>query len=360
MLLAFRNKLLAAQKMLTMRDTPERELMKDGHLVWVLRGEPVESLFAGLAGADDASSGSIDECTYIVWHLPLVLLSPYVPVFQTLRCNKLDEGEPWRPGEELAVEVCRTIHSRRSKTLRAHCNFVYRFQNKERRGSNIRCNRSSSSQGTGEYMVEYDAFATVELEDMHWYGKLYRLCSNPMIAVDELMVAKQHIRPLPLDEVEIWKPSKRGGGGGRGRGGRRGGRGRGRAGGAAVAGGVVLGLEDDCPFEGDGDGDCSGSERGSGSSMSIDGGSDHSAKLSDEDNDSVAADLSMLFGHDTEACVGYALANSKDIGGCCEFSRYEICSGGLRAGWPGDLKLSRTLQIHQDKHIEDLKFASGR
>ena len=169
--------------------------------------------------------------------------------------------------------------------------------------------RVAPSQGTGEYMVEYDAFATVDLEGMHWYGKLYQLCSDPAVGVDELMVAKQHIKPLPLAEVEIWKPPKRGGGGGRGRGGRRGGRGRGRAGGAAVADEVALALEDDGPSDGDDGGDGSGSGRGDDSSMPLDGGSDDSPLLSDEDADSVATDLSWLIGSDIEVCIGYALAN---------------------------------------------------
>ena len=128
-LLTFRNKFIATQKLLTMRGTAERELLKEGFLVWVLRGEPVDSIFGGMAVADDASADSIDESTYIVWHMPLVLLSPYVPVFHSLRCRKLDDGEGLVPGEELAVEVCFVTHRRTSRPLSRLYNFVYESQN---------------------------------------------------------------------------------------------------------------------------------------------------------------------------------------------------------------------------------------
>ena len=102
---AFRDKFIEVQKLLTARDTPERDLLANGFLVWVLRGEPRESLVEGMAMGDDASSGDIDESTYVIWHMPFVLFSPYVPVFHALNCNKIDDGDKIVPGEELAVEV---------------------------------------------------------------------------------------------------------------------------------------------------------------------------------------------------------------------------------------------------------------
>lgn len=89
-----------------MKDTPERALLKDGFLVWLLRGTPKESLFAGLAGAEeDDALGCIDEATYILWHVPFVLLAPYVPVYHVLGCPSLDSGEKFNPMAQLAVEA---------------------------------------------------------------------------------------------------------------------------------------------------------------------------------------------------------------------------------------------------------------
>ena len=104
-LLAFRNRFIANQKLLTMKDTPDRELLKQGALVWMLRGVPHESLFEGLAACDDESSGDIDECTYILWHAAAMLFKPYIPAFHALECDSLDRGEQPAPYAQLAVKA---------------------------------------------------------------------------------------------------------------------------------------------------------------------------------------------------------------------------------------------------------------
>ena len=101
----FRNSLIRHQKLMTMKGTPERQLMQDGCLVWVLRGTPRDPLFAGMAGADDDSSGGVDEDVYLFWHIAMVLLSPYVPVYHVLGCDSADSGEKPAPHTEIAVKV---------------------------------------------------------------------------------------------------------------------------------------------------------------------------------------------------------------------------------------------------------------
>ena len=101
----FRNLFMANHKLLTMKDTAERDLMNEGWLVWRLRGVPLEPLCAGLAVADDDSSGDIDEDTNMFWHMPLVHLKPYVPVFHVLNCDAVDQGEKIDPHAELAVQA---------------------------------------------------------------------------------------------------------------------------------------------------------------------------------------------------------------------------------------------------------------
>ena len=78
-LCAFRNKFIQAQKLVTMKDTPERELLVNGFLVWVLRGEPLESLVEGMAMDDDVSAGDIDESAYVIWHVGICASQPICP-----------------------------------------------------------------------------------------------------------------------------------------------------------------------------------------------------------------------------------------------------------------------------------------
>ena len=101
----FATRFLEQHKLMTMKGTSERALMKDGYLVWRLRGTPREPLFAGLATGVSSGSEGIDEDTYVYWHVSLVLLSPYVPVFQVLECERTDQGEKPGPHEELAVKA---------------------------------------------------------------------------------------------------------------------------------------------------------------------------------------------------------------------------------------------------------------
>ena len=101
----FRNQLLGHQKLLTTKGTVERTLLKGGFLVWMLRGSPREPLFAGLAAADDDSSGGIDEDLYVFWHIAFVLLNPYQPVMHIVDCESTDRGEKPVPHTELAVKA---------------------------------------------------------------------------------------------------------------------------------------------------------------------------------------------------------------------------------------------------------------
>ena len=96
-------------------------------------------------------------------------------------------------------------------------------------------------EGTADFMVGYDAFATVPLDGWEWHVKFYCLAdSNADIALPNFRPACQTMRPLPDAETRVWPPLRarapgkgigRGGGGGRGggrpfprgRGGRRGG-----------------------------------------------------------------------------------------------------------------------------------------
>ena len=94
-------------KLMTMKDTAERELLKDGVLTWRLRGVPREPLFAALTTGDGSGSDAIDEDTYVFWHVAKVLLKPYVPVFHVLECDSTDNGEKPGPHEELAVKAIR-------------------------------------------------------------------------------------------------------------------------------------------------------------------------------------------------------------------------------------------------------------
>ena len=66
---------------------------------------PQEPLFEGLATCDGESSGGIDEGTYILWHAPLVLFKPYIPVCHAIECDSLDRGEQPAPYAQLAVKA---------------------------------------------------------------------------------------------------------------------------------------------------------------------------------------------------------------------------------------------------------------
>lgn len=101
----FRNKFMENHKLLTMRGTPERQMLTDAFLVWRLRGVPREPLLEGLLTGEGSGSESIDEDTYLFWHMPMVLLNPYLPVFHTLECESVDRGEKPAPHAELAVKV---------------------------------------------------------------------------------------------------------------------------------------------------------------------------------------------------------------------------------------------------------------
>ena len=89
-------------------------------------------------------------------------------------------------------------------------------------------------------MVQYDAFATLDLDNTEIHVRPYRLSDRELIHLNEVKVWEQHIVPMAFEEQRVW-PVARGGGGGGGRGGGGRGRGRGRAGrgvGRGLPGGV--------------------------------------------------------------------------------------------------------------------------
>ena len=88
-------------------------------MVWMLRGSPKESLFQGMVGADDDSSGAIDEDIYVFWHIPMVLLKPYVPVYHVMACDSADRGEKPDPHTELAVKALQCVEFYNSKNCKA-------------------------------------------------------------------------------------------------------------------------------------------------------------------------------------------------------------------------------------------------
>ena len=119
-------------------------------------------------------------------------------------------------------------------------------------------------QASGEYMVEYDAFATLDTKNCKWHCRLYRLCARANLCLDEMRVDTQHIIPTAFPEQQIW-PIVRGPGlgrRGRGRGGARG-RGRGRVGarGAGAAHAAGRGGDDAAS-----DGESGGADAGEGES----------------------------------------------------------------------------------------------
>lgn len=117
-------------------------------------------------------------------------------------------------------------------------------------------------QATGQYLVEYDAYATLDLDGMDWHMSLYRLCADPNVRIDEMTIGMQHIKQLPMPEHKVW-PVRRAGGGGGGGGGAGGGGGRRRAlrdaaddAERAAGGGGLLGADPDLSAsDGSGDGE---------------------------------------------------------------------------------------------------------
>lgn len=158
-------------------------------------------------------------------------------------------------------------------------------------------------------MVDYDGFASLDTECFKWFAKLYRLCSDPAVEVDDLTIRKQHIKALLLPEVEISMARKRGGRGGGGRGGGRGRRGRGRGRGPPAPGGDGDALEDGRPSGSDGDAEGSGGSDDD-SLKSPDRAGDDSPAWSDEDAASDATEMLLRINPDLEACVCHALTIS--------------------------------------------------
>ena len=57
-------------------------------------------------------------------------------------------------------------------------------------------------------MVEYDAFASLDIQDCAWHLKLYRLCSRSDLVLNELCIKRQHIIDMYYPEQKIWPPHR--------------------------------------------------------------------------------------------------------------------------------------------------------
>ena len=99
-----RNSILRWMKFLTPRGSPERELLADGHYVFVLRAERKQPFFDAFFDDEEGSSDVFNEDTYTFWHVSFVNFSPYTPVFQSLVCPALEAGEPL-PDHEIEVKA---------------------------------------------------------------------------------------------------------------------------------------------------------------------------------------------------------------------------------------------------------------
>ena len=96
----------------TQIDDNEGHRRKGADEGWALSLEAARNssgpLFAGLATGDCSGSESIDEDTYVFWHVAMVLQKPCVPVFHVIECDSTDRGEKPGPHAELAVKAMRT------------------------------------------------------------------------------------------------------------------------------------------------------------------------------------------------------------------------------------------------------------
>ena len=91
----FRNRVLAALKFLCPRKTTTQKLLVDGHLVVRLRGRKRRggTLAAWFSDDDDeelaAAAAEADVETHF-WHVAFLLRSPYMPIFQPMKCVGMD------------------------------------------------------------------------------------------------------------------------------------------------------------------------------------------------------------------------------------------------------------------------------
>jgi hypothetical protein len=104
-LLRFRNSFLSAMKRVCRRGTAEDTMLREGFVVFLLRGVPRRPIFATLGGPEDSGSEEICEVVYRFWHVALQMFRPYCPVFQEMFCPALDETGTVPLGEELLVEA---------------------------------------------------------------------------------------------------------------------------------------------------------------------------------------------------------------------------------------------------------------
>lgn len=89
-LFKFRNRLLAALKRLCPRGTREHDALCDGHVVLRLRGKPMANKgVADWFGDSDDEQLRESDVETLFWHVSLLVLSPFVPVFQPMDCPAL-------------------------------------------------------------------------------------------------------------------------------------------------------------------------------------------------------------------------------------------------------------------------------
>jgi hypothetical protein len=67
-------------------------------------------------------------------------------------------------------------------------------------------NTSLQRKATGEQLVGYDAFGSLDFEDCTWHLQLYQLCSRRhlLLAREAFVPMRQHAVPLSRAEVQIW------------------------------------------------------------------------------------------------------------------------------------------------------------
>ena len=80
-------------------DTPQRKDLADGYVVFLLTGRPVTSIFG-----DDANP-DFSEYVYHFWHVSDIIFSPYVPTFQAMICQALQDDPSLALDHELLLEA---------------------------------------------------------------------------------------------------------------------------------------------------------------------------------------------------------------------------------------------------------------
>lgn len=121
-LFRFRNSVLLAMKRLCPKNSVEKQLLREGHLVLRMRGVAKGRSSLALAqwfGDDDMLENSEGELV-IFWHVAFIVLAPYMPIFQAMDCKQLQNGE--RLPDSLEVE----LEARAGMTLSQYVKVAFR------------------------------------------------------------------------------------------------------------------------------------------------------------------------------------------------------------------------------------------